>query len=111
MADRFPHQTFASGLRAAWRYGGGNGARPFERTSVSPVVAEVKGRRMQLTRGSRVGVYEVIGLIGAGGMGEVYRARDTSLGRDVALKILTEIAVGDPDRQARFEQEARAIAA
>src|SRR5262245_51002497 len=66
---------------------------------------------MQLTPGSRVGVYEVIGLIGAGGMGEVYRARDTSLGRDVALKILTEIAGGDPELQARFEQEARAIAA
>src|SRR3954454_583731 len=66
---------------------------------------------MRLTLGSRVGVYEVIGLIGVGGMGEVYRARDTSLGRDVAIKILAEIAVGDPERQARFEQEGRAIAA
>jgi eukaryotic-like serine/threonine-protein kinase len=66
---------------------------------------------MQLTRGSRVGVYEVIGLIGAGGMGEVYRARDTSLGRDVALKILTKTAIADPERQARFEREARAVAA
>ena len=66
---------------------------------------------MQLTPGTRVGVYEVIALIGAGGMGEVYRARDTRLGRDVALKILTGAATGDPERQARFEREARAVAA
>jgi serine/threonine protein kinase/Tol biopolymer transport system component len=66
---------------------------------------------VQFTPGSRVGVYEVIGLVAIGGMGEVYRARDTRLGRDVALKILTEAAVGDPERQARFEREARAVAA
>jgi serine/threonine protein kinase len=56
-------------------------------------------------------VYEVIALIAIGGMGEVYRARDTKLGRDVALKILTETATGDPEYQARFEREARALAA
>jgi eukaryotic-like serine/threonine-protein kinase len=66
---------------------------------------------MQFTPGSRVGVYEVIGLVAIGGMGEVYRARDTRLGRDVALKILTEVAVGDPEHEARFEREVRAVAA
>jgi eukaryotic-like serine/threonine-protein kinase len=66
---------------------------------------------MQFTPGTRVGVYEVISLIAIGGMGEVYRARDTTLGRDVALKILTKTAIGDPERQARFEREARAVAA
>ena len=66
---------------------------------------------MRLTPGARVGVYEIIAPIAVGGMGEVYRARDTTLGRDVALKILTESGIGDPERQARFEQEARAVAA
>jgi serine/threonine protein kinase len=66
---------------------------------------------MPLTPGFRIGVYEVLDLIAIGGMGEVYRARDTRLGRDVAVKILTAIAIGDPEREARFEQEARAVAA
>jgi eukaryotic-like serine/threonine-protein kinase len=66
---------------------------------------------MQLNPGTRVGEYEVLGLVATGGMGEIYRARDTRLGRDVALKILTEIATADSDRQARFTREARAVAA
>ena len=66
---------------------------------------------MPLTQGFRLGVYEVADLIAVGGMGEVYRARDTRLGRDVALKILTETATDDPDRGARFDREARAVAA
>jgi serine/threonine protein kinase len=66
---------------------------------------------MQFTPGFRVGAYEVIAPIAAGGMGEVYRARDTRLGRDVALKVLTRAASADPERQARFEREARAVAA
>jgi len=66
---------------------------------------------LHFTAGSRFGGYEVIALVAIGGMGEVYRARDTRLGRDVALKLLPEIAIGDPERQARFEREARAIAA
>ncbi len=66
---------------------------------------------MTFRPGSRVGVYEVIALAATGGMGEVYRARDTTLGRNVALKILTEAALADPERQARFEREARAVAA
>ncbi len=66
---------------------------------------------MPLGPGSRLGPYEVIAAIGAGGMGEVYRARDTKLGRDVALKILPDIFLGDPDRVARFEREAQVVAA
>src|SRR5688572_21672473 len=66
--------------------------------------------RMALTVGQRIGVYEVIGSLGAGGMGEVYRARDTRLGRDVALKILPEVFASDPERLARFEREAQVLA-
>ena len=59
---------------------------------------------MSLTPGTRIGPYEVVSGIGAGGMGEVYHARDTKLGRDVALKILTQLFASDPERLARFEQ-------
>ena len=65
---------------------------------------------MSLVTGTRLGSYEVLGSLGAGGMGEVYRARDTKLGRDVALKILPEAFARDPDRLARFEREARLLA-
>ncbi len=61
--------------------------------------------------GSRIGPYEVIASVGAGGMGEVYRARDTRLGRDVAVKVLPAEYASDPGRLRRFEQEARAVAA
>jgi eukaryotic-like serine/threonine-protein kinase len=60
--------------------------------------------------GRRLGVYEVQALVGTGGMGEVYRARDTRLGRDVALKILPSHFIADPERRARFEREARTLA-
>ena len=60
--------------------------------------------------GRRLGRYEVVSLLGAGGMGEVYRARDTELERDVALKVLPEAAAEDPDRLERFAREARAVA-
>jgi serine/threonine protein kinase len=66
---------------------------------------------MSLTAGSRIGVYEIVAPIGAGGMGEVYRARDPKLRRDVALKILPAAFAFDPDRLARFEREAHALAA
>ena len=66
---------------------------------------------MALTLGSRIGPYEVVSLLGAGGMGEVYRARDTRLERDVAIKVLPEAVAANPDRRRRFEQEARAVAA
>jgi Tol biopolymer transport system component len=69
------------------------------------------GGRMALTSGTKFGPYEIQSAIGAGGMGEVYRARDTRLGRDVALKILSESFARDPERLRRFEQEARAVAA
>src|SRR5687768_4431277 len=65
---------------------------------------------MSLTTGTRLGVYEVIALIGAGGMGEVYRARDTKLQRDVALKVLPDLLACDPERLARFQREAQLLA-
>jgi eukaryotic-like serine/threonine-protein kinase len=61
--------------------------------------------------GQRIGAYEVVARLGAGGMGEVYRARDLRLGRDVAIKILPEVFTRDPERLARFEREARVLAA
>jgi len=64
-----------------------------------------------LTPGSRLGAYEILGLLGSGGMGEVYRARDLKLGRDVAIKVLPQTLGDDPDRLARFEREARTLAA
>ncbi len=65
---------------------------------------------MALVIGNRLGPYEISAPLGAGGMGEVYRARDTRLGRDVALKVLPDAVARDPDRLARFEREARTVA-
>ena len=62
---------------------------------------------MRLTPGSRLGPYEVLSILGTGGMAEVYRARDTRLGRDIALKVVNEALAGDPELVHRFEQEAR----
>jgi eukaryotic-like serine/threonine-protein kinase len=66
---------------------------------------------MPLTTGTKIGPYEILSPLGAGGMGEVYRARDTRLGRDVAIKVLPESMARDPERLRRFETEARAVAA
>ena len=66
---------------------------------------------MLLPPGTRLGPYEILAAIGAGGMGEVYRARDPRLGRDVAIKVLPEHLSKDPQTLARFEREARAVAA
>ena len=66
---------------------------------------------MSLLSGSRIGPYEIVSPLGAGGMGEVYRARDAKLGRDVAIKILPAVLAADPERLARFEREARLLAA
>ena len=65
---------------------------------------------MALGAGSRLGPYEILSPLGAGGMGEVYRARDTKLNRDVALKILPDAFATDPDRLARFRREAQVLA-
>src|SRR5438093_2459246 len=65
---------------------------------------------MGLTPGTRLGSYEIVSPIGAGGMGEVYRARDTKLNRDVALKILPDAFANDPARLARFQREAHTLA-
>ena len=63
---------------------------------------------MTLPRGTKLGPYEIVSPLGAGGMGEVYRARDLSLNRDVAIKVLPKELASDPDRLRRLEQEARA---
>jgi serine/threonine-protein kinase len=64
---------------------------------------------MSLTAGTRLGPYEILSAIGAGGMGEVYKARDTRLDRTVAIKVLTDVLAGDPQFRERFEREARTI--
>src|SRR5262245_8593426 len=66
---------------------------------------------MPLTSGARLGPYEIVSALGAGGMGEVYRARDTKLNRDVALKVLPDAVATDPERLARFRREAQGLAA
>ena len=66
---------------------------------------------MALAAGTRLGPYEILSPLGAGGMGEVYRARDAKLGRDVAIKVLPSAFASDPERLARFEREAKAVAA
>jgi serine/threonine protein kinase len=65
---------------------------------------------MPLSAGTRLGAYEIISALGAGGMGEVYRAHDAKLNRDVALKVLPELFACDPDRLARFKREAQVLA-
>jgi serine/threonine protein kinase len=66
--------------------------------------------RMALVAGSRLGPYDILAPLGAGGMGEVYRAKDTKLGRDVAPKILPASFTNDPERVARFRREAQVLA-
>src|ERR1017187_5763137 len=66
---------------------------------------------MALTSGTKLGPYEIQSPLGAGGMGEVYRAKDTRLGREVAIKVLPEALAKDTDRLRRFQQEAQAVAA
>jgi eukaryotic-like serine/threonine-protein kinase len=65
---------------------------------------------MSLLSGAKLGPYEILSPLGAGGMGEVWRARDTKLNRDVALKVLPELLSRDPERMARFKREAQVLA-
>jgi eukaryotic-like serine/threonine-protein kinase len=65
---------------------------------------------MSLTPGTRLGLYEILAPTGAGGMGEVYRAKDNKLDRDVALKTLPEVFTSDADRLARFRRETQVLA-
>src|ERR1051325_9198145 len=65
---------------------------------------------MALPTGTRIGPYEILGPLGAGGMGEVYRARDAKLQRDVAIKVLPDALARDAERLARFEREAQVLA-
>ena len=64
---------------------------------------------MSLAPGTRLGPHEIVGAIGAGGMGEVFRARDTKLNREVAIKVLSAAFAQGPERLARFEREARLL--
>ncbi len=66
---------------------------------------------MPILTGKRLGPYEILSAIGAGGMGEVYQAHDTKLGRDVAIKVLPEAFAHDPERLSRFQREAKMLAA
>src|SRR3954469_15357307 len=71
----------------------------------------MRGSNMALEAGTRLGPYEVLSLVGAGGMGEVYRARDPRLDREVAIKILPARVAGDPSALTRFKREAQSVAA
>ena len=78
---------------------------------MNPVMNLLRSPAMPLVSGSHVGPYEVLAPLGAGGMGEVSRARATKLGRTVALKVLPDLFASDPERLARFRREARTLAA
>jgi Tol biopolymer transport system component len=86
-----------------------HGERPFLEEPALEVAAGAIGEERSLV-GRRLGRYEVLSLVGAGGMGEVYRARDTTLGREVALKVLAREFSADPERLGRLEREARVLA-
>ena len=88
-----------------------HGRRQRKRGELGPVLAYPHGPDMRPTPGSRLGPYEVVAPLGAGGMGEVYRARDTRLGREVAIKVLPAEVAKDAERLHRFEQEAKAVSA
>ncbi|MCA1563658.1 MAG: serine/threonine protein kinase, partial [Acidobacteria bacterium] len=81
------------------------------RAEVERLLAAHEAGASPLSPGTALGPYEIVGLIGAGGMGEVYQARDPRLKRDVAIKLISPALATDPDRLRRFEQEAQAVAA
>src|SRR5262245_40649771 len=84
--------------------------RPPRLQRAQPATIGASSPRMALPAGTRLGSYEILAPIGAGGMGEVYRARDTKLHRDVAVKVLPTQFALDPDRLARFTREAQVLA-
>jgi len=89
-------------------------ATPFGETAILRSSSDVSGGPHPppaIAVGARLGPYEIISLLGVGGMGEVYRAYDTRLSRDVAIKTLASTFLDDPDRIARFRREARVLAA
>src|SRR5262249_27468848 len=97
----FPH--------AAKRVGGGRGGPPGR--LADPELGRAPAPRPRtLASGTKIGSYEVLAKLGAGGMGEVYRARDTTLNRDVAIKVLPDLFASDPERLARFSREAQTLA-
>ena len=83
-------------------FGYRRGLLPYDRAGPLPIA-------MSLAPGARLGPYELVSLIGSGGMGEVYKARDTRLDRTVAVKILAATLAGDPQFRERFDREARTI--
>ena len=89
---------------------GGQGAQWIITPCGSPAAARASDE-MSLTPGTRLGPYEIAAQIGVGGMGEVYRATDTNLKRQVAIKVLPQMVASDPERLARFQREAEVLAA
>ena len=104
---RSPHEV--TGSREE-RFEALHGRAVYQRSARGPEAGDYN-RRVSLLAGARLGPYEIVALIGAGGMGEVFRARDARLGRDVAVKVLPAAVATQPDRLRRFAQEARAAAA
>ena len=97
-------------LDAIVREGATDQASP-PRARLSPRRAAYNPAHLTLSAGSRLGPYEILAPIGAGGMGEVYRAKDAKLGREIAIKVLPSATASDPDRRQRFEKEARSASA
>jgi serine/threonine protein kinase/WD40 repeat protein len=107
----FPEENIkAEALSLPHNHESANSSSPFTSEQAStPDAARGSGRALSVK--ARLGPYEITAFLGAGGMGEVYRARDTRLNRSVAIKVLPEALADDRDRLRRFEQEARAVAA
>src|SRR5206468_1737502 len=86
------------------------GSGPRQRDSVPYIIPPTSSQLMSLAPGTRIGVYEITAPIAEGGMGQVFRARDTKLDRDVAIKILPEAFAHDAERLVRFQREAKTLA-